>query len=60
VARKRCEKKRYATREEAEAAIRGMVRKFGNVLYKGVYRCGKCKAWHITSRPWKGGRRIRH
>jgi len=60
VARKRCTKRSYATRGDAQAAISSMVRRFGNVLFKKPYRCGKCKAWHITSRPWKGGRRIQH
>jgi hypothetical protein len=61
VARKRCNKRRYATREEAEAAIGGMVRRFGNVLFKKPYWCGRCKAWHVTGRPpLRAGRRIKH
>jgi hypothetical protein len=58
--KKRCEKsQRYVSRAEAEAAIERMVQKWGNVLYKRPYRCGKCRAWHITSTPRLGaGRRI--
>jgi hypothetical protein len=57
---KRCTKKRYATQREAAAAIQGMAEKYGSVVYKKPYRCGKCKAWHITSRPPGGPRRVKH
>jgi len=58
--KRRCTKKGYATRDEAEAEISAMVEKYGNVLFKKVYWCGKCKAWHITGTPPAGGRRIKH
>ena len=56
---RKCSKKRYATREEANAAIDGMARKW-TIVFKKAYRCGKCKAWHITSRPYSGPRRLKH
>jgi hypothetical protein len=49
--KKDCRKTRYATREEALETIREMVRKYPSVVYKKAYRCGKCRAWHITSTP---------
>ena len=60
VKRKRCTKRPYATKAEAQAAIAGMFRRFGSFVYKKVYRCGACKAWHITSRPWSGRKRVQH
>jgi hypothetical protein len=61
VARRACRKKRYGTRREAEASIDGMARKFGSLLFKKPYWCGKCKAWHLTSTPAGGGpRRVKH
>jgi hypothetical protein len=60
--KRRCAKQvHYATREEAEAAIESMARRFGNFVFKRPYRCGRCKAWHVTSTPpWSPGRRIQH
>ena len=60
MAKKQCDKKRYATRAQAEAAIAGMARRFGLVAYKKAYWCGKCRAFHVTSRPWRGTRRVKH
>jgi hypothetical protein len=60
--KRRCTKQvRYSTREEAESAIRAMAVRFGNFVFKKPYRCGKCRAWHITSSPpSRAGRRIQH
>lgn len=57
---RRCTKQRYATRNDAAAAIRGMADKYGGIVFKKPYRCGKCKAWHITSTPPSGPRRVQH
>lgn len=54
--KKRCEKIRYATLGEAEAAKASLLRKDPNVLYVRRYWCGKCRAWHITTKPRPGGR----
>src|SRR5206468_151826 len=58
VKKKPCIKKRYATLEEAKRAIEAMANRFPSVVYKKPYRCGPCKAWHITSTPPGRGRRI--
>jgi hypothetical protein len=58
--RKPCTKKPYPTKEAAQAAIRGMVRKYGSITFKKAYRCGQCKAWHITGKPHRGPRRVQH
>lgn len=57
VGKQRCTKGPYATKAEAEAAIAGMAGRFGPIVFKKNYRCGKCKAWHISSTPWSGPRR---
>ena len=49
--KKDCRKTRYATREDARAAISEMVEKYPSFVFKQAYRCGKCKAWHVTSTP---------
>jgi hypothetical protein len=56
VKRKRCTKTRYASREEAQQAIAGMARRF-SFTYKRAYRCGECRAFHISSTPPPRGRR---
>jgi hypothetical protein len=56
---KRCTKKRYPTKRDAAAAIQGMAEKYGGVVYKKPYRCARCRAWHITSTPPSGPRRIK-
>jgi hypothetical protein len=53
-----CNKRRYASKAEAAAAIAGMSRKWAFV-YKRPYRCAKCKAWHITGTPRRPHKRIR-
>jgi hypothetical protein len=60
--KKRCRKRAYATHAEADAALAGMLKRYPLVVYKKVYRCGKCKAWHITGTPRAIGRpsRVRH
>jgi hypothetical protein len=59
--RKPCTKVAYATRGEAAAAIDAMFRRFPSIVFKKPYRCGACKAWHVTSTPRLGaGRRIKH
>ena len=54
--RKKCTKTPYATIREAEAAIEQMGRRF-RFTFKRAYRCGQCRAWHITSKPTRKGRR---
>ena len=49
--RKTCTKTRYATVRDAQQAIAGMVHRFGNFTFKRSYRCGRCRAFHITSTP---------
>lgn len=51
VNRKTCSKTRYRSVRDAQQAIAGMVRRFGNFTFKRPYRCGKCRAFHITSTP---------
>jgi hypothetical protein len=34
-----------------------MARKFGPFTFKRPYRCGRCRAFHITSTPPLKGRR---
>jgi hypothetical protein len=59
--KKRCRKLPYKTRADAQAAIAEMIRKHPSIVYKKVYRCGVCKAWHITSTPRGGApRRVKH
>ena len=57
---RRCTKRRYATSAEAAAAIAAMAQRYGGVVFKKPYRCGKCRAWHITSTPPNGPRRVKH
>jgi hypothetical protein len=59
VGKKRCTKRPYASKAEAQAAIAAMARRFGPIVFKKSYRCAKCKAWHISSTPWTGPRRKR-
>jgi hypothetical protein len=59
--KKRCQKRAYKARGEAEAAKAEMIRRWPRSLYKRTYRCARCKAWHITSTPPGGGRkRVQH
>jgi hypothetical protein len=55
--RKKCTKTRYASREDAQHAIDGMARRFGWFTFKRAYRCGPCRAYHISSTPPPRGRR---
>jgi hypothetical protein len=32
-------------------AMRGDRRRFEH-RERGVYKCGSCRGWHLTSRPW--------
>ncbi|MGH3072627.1 MAG: hypothetical protein ACRDNB_10220 [Gaiellaceae bacterium] len=57
VKRKACTKTRYPTVREAERAIAMMARRFGPFTFKRPYRCGPCRAFHITSTPPIKGRR---
>jgi hypothetical protein len=57
VKRKSCTKTRYETPRAAEQAIAAMARKFGAFTFKRPYRCGRCRAFHITSTPPLKGRR---
>ena len=50
-------KTRYQSVRDAEQAIAAMVRRFGNFTFKRPYRCGRCRAFHITSTPPLKGRR---
>ena len=50
---------RYATAREAEEAIASMARRFRPFTFKRPYRCGACRAYHITSTPPLKGRRRR-
>jgi hypothetical protein len=36
---------------EAHVAIAGMASRFGSFVFKRPYRCGRCRAFHITSTP---------
>ena len=49
--RNSCTKTRYATVRDAQEAITGMVKRFGSFTFKRPYRCGRCRAFHITSTP---------
>ena len=51
VKRKSCTKTRYPTVGDAQRAIAAMARKFGAFTFKRPYRCGRCRAFHITSTP---------
>lgn len=55
--KKKCEKTRYASRQEAHDAIAAMARRFGGFTFKRPYRCGTCRSYHITSKPPIGARR---
>jgi hypothetical protein len=57
VRRTPCTKTRYESVRAAEQAIAGMARKFGAFTFKRPYRCGRCRAFHITSTPPLKGRR---
>jgi len=51
VKRKPCTKTRYETVRDAQQAIAGMAKRFGGFTFKRPYRCGRCRAFHITSTP---------
>jgi hypothetical protein len=51
VKRKPCTKTRYETVRDAQQAIAGMASRFGSFVFKRPYRCGRCRAFHITSTP---------
>ena len=51
VKRKPCTKTRYETVRDAHQAIAGMAGRFGSFVFKRPYRCGRCRAFHITSTP---------
>jgi hypothetical protein len=51
VNRKICTKTRYASIRDAKQAIAAMVHRFGSFTFKRPYRCGRCRAFHITSTP---------
>ena len=55
--RKACTKARYATACDARQAIGGMAQRFGGFVFKRPYRCGRCRAFHITSTPPTKARR---
>jgi hypothetical protein len=46
-----CAKLCYPSRGAAEAAIASLLRRHPEIVYKRAYRCGRCKAWHVTSTP---------
>ncbi len=48
--RKPCDKTPYKTKQAAREAIAGMARRW-NFVFKRIYRCGRCKAYHISSTP---------
>ena len=52
-----CTKTRYPTVRDAHQAIAAMARKFGAFTFKRPYRCGRCRAFYITSTPPIKGRR---
>jgi len=51
VKRKPCTKTRYQSVRDAHLAIGGMATRFGGFVFKRPYRCGRCRAFHITSTP---------
>ena len=55
--RKTCDKTRYATVRDAHVAIAGMAERYGAFVFKRPYRCGRCRAFHITSTPPPKARR---
>ena len=57
VKRQSCTKTCDESFRAAEHAIAGMARKFGAFTFKRPYRCGLCRAFHITSTPPQKGRR---
>ena len=60
MARKPCRKRPYASKQVAESAIRALAAKH-TFVFKRIYRCGRCKAWHITSTPpLRFPRRVKH
>lgn len=48
--RQPCHKTRYKTKHAAREAIAGMARRW-NFVFKRIYRCGRCNAYHISSKP---------
>ena len=57
VRRTTCTKTCYESVRAAEQAIAAMARRFGVFTFKRPYRCGRCRAFHITSTPPLKGRR---
>ena len=61
-----CSKVRYANQWTALAAMRAITRnrRVGKIIPRGVYLCGTCKAWHLTSKrgiqspPWEKPRAV--
>jgi hypothetical protein len=49
---KSCQSKnRYTTEQEARAVAQDCMAKGSAKL--SVYKCDKCKGWHLTSHPWE-------
>jgi hypothetical protein len=48
--KRKCDKQAYRTKDDARRAIATMGSKW-RFVYKRIYRCADCKAYHITSRP---------
>ncbi|MGZ8783243.1 MAG: hypothetical protein ACXWZB_07065 [Gaiellaceae bacterium] len=57
VKRRTCTKTCYGTGRDAQEAIAAMARRYGAFTFKRPYRCGRCRAFHITSTPPIKGRR---
>lgn len=53
-----CDKIGYPSLVEARDAIAAIVREKPGTVYLKAYKCARCKAFHITSRPPRRGRRI--
>jgi hypothetical protein len=47
----RCGKVSYSTFAAATWALRNAKPNRAGLIPLRTYRCGKCKAWHLTSKP---------
>ncbi len=50
----KCQKVAFRTKAEGRRAIGDMATKW-SFVYKHIYWCAKCRAYHITSKPRLGG-----
>ena len=51
--RRGCTKRRFLSKAAAIAAMRKVPVQRDGQMPMRAYRCGKCKAWHFSSKQWR-------